>query len=136
MHTSTPRVHLQLFQVKNVVGDPSSLSGARLKQSAEPINGTTALDIIAQCGGSVYTRIDTNEKRVGMIAQDVDAAIAGLGVGNDSASKMTTPGDLPFDEYKTLDYSRIVALLCPAVTELKKEVAELKQQLQKRKARA
>ena len=88
---------------QNVVGDPSSLSDARLKQSAEPINGATALDIIAQCGGSVYTRIDTNEKRVGMIAQDVEAAIAGLGVDNVISSKMTAPGDLPFDEYKTLD---------------------------------
>ena len=114
----------------NIYGDPSSLSDLRLKQSVEPIDGAVALDIVARCGGSVYNRIDLNEKRVGMIAQDVEAAISQLDVSNVVSSKMSAPGDLPFDEYKTLDYSRLVAVLCPAVTELSKQVAELKQQLQ------
>ena len=70
-----------------------------------------------------------------MIADDVQAAVAGLGIDNVVSSKHAQPGDLPADRYLTLDYSRLVAVLCPAVTELSRQVAELKQQLESKTKR-
>ena len=67
-----------------------------------------------------------------MIADDVQTALAGLGIGNAVSSKRAQPGGLPADQYLTLDYSRLVSVLCPAVAELSRQVAELKQQLQKK----
>ena len=116
---------------QNIIGDPASLSDTRLKQSVQPLDGATALNIVAKCGGSTYTRPDLGgEHRLGMVADDVKAAIAGLGVDNVISTTRAQPGDLPIAEYLTLDYSRLVAVLCPAVTELSKQVAELKRQLQ------
>ena len=116
----------------NIYGNPSSLSDSRIKESVQPLDGATALDIVAKCGGSVYTRPDLEETRLGLIADDVQTALAGLGIDNVVGSKHAQPGDLPADQYLTLDYSRLVAVLCPAVTELSRQVAELKQQLQKK----
>ena len=49
------------------------------------------------------------------------------------SSKLTQPGDLPADQHLTLDYSRLVSVLCLAVAEISKQVAELKQQLQSKR---
>ena len=42
---------------------------------------------------------------------------------------MAKPGDLGYQEYLTLDYSRLVAPLCAAVGELRNQRAELKLQV-------
>ena len=119
----------------NIYGNPASLSDSRVKESVEPLDGATALDIVSKCGGSVYTRTDLQETRLGTIADDAQTAMAGLGIDNVVSSKHAQPGDLPADQYLTLDYSRLVAVLCPAVTELSRQVAELKQQLEGKKRR-
>ena len=130
MASVLPSDNTSFVHSDNIYGNPSSLSDSRIKESVQPLDGATALDIVAKCGGSVYTRPDLEETRLGMIADDVQAAIAGLGIDNVVSSKHAQPGDLPADQYLTLDYSRLVAVLCPAATELSRQVAELKQQLE------
>ena len=51
-------------------------------------------------------------------------------VENVVGSTMASPGDMGRDEYLTMDYSRLTALLCGAVGELSKQVSELKAQQQ------
>ena len=86
-----------------------------------------------------YTRTDTGERRLGHIADVVEEAVADLGVSNIAGETFYAPGDLPYGEFKTLDYARITPLLVSAVNTLAATVTELQQQvqqLQKRKSRA
>ena len=51
-------------------------------------------------------------------------------VENVVGSTMASPGDMDRGEFLTMDYARLVAPLCAAVGELRRQVADLKQQLQ------
>ena len=61
---------------------------------------------------------------MGFIADDVHAALANSGWSNIVGSKSVNDVD-----YLTLDYSRLVSVLLPAVSELTKQINELKSQL-------
>ena len=56
-----------------------------------------------------------------MIADEVQSTIDQLAVDNVISSKWHKDG-----QYKTLDYSRLVSLLIPAVNKLAQEVKDLK----------
>ena len=56
-----------------------------------------------------------------MIADEVEAAVDQLAIDNVVSSKWHKD-----DQYKTLDYSRLVSLLIPAVNKLTQEVKDLK----------
>ena len=45
---------------------------------------------------------------------------------------MASPGDMQYGPFLTLSYDRLTALLIPAVNELSKQVAELKQSKRKK----
>ena len=104
------------------------------------MSGQKALDICSGIQCYTYNREDLNQRRLGCIADEVKAVMASElpEVQNVTGSTMHKPGDLPYQEYLTMDYSRLTAPLCAAVSELRNQVAELKlqvSQLQKRKSR-
>ena len=61
--------------------------------------------------GVTYTRKDTNEKGVGVIAQEIEDVL---------------PQVVQDGEYKSVAYGNIVGVLIEAVKELKAEIEELK----------
>ena len=109
------------------------LSDGRIKTDRQEVSGTQYLDILSNIKTMTYTRTDSGEKRLGHIADDVETAIAELGISNVTGSTNTAPGDLPYGEFKTLDYSRLVPLLISDVNTLNARVTELEAKLPKSK---
>ena len=64
---------------------------------------------------------DLDQRRLGLIADGVEEACTGLGIDNVTSTKWHKD-----DQYKVLDYSRLVSLLIPAVNKLSQEVEDLK----------
>ena len=101
-------------------GDPSSLSDARLKTEVTPVSGYRALSVLNHTRGCTYEREDLQQRRLGLIADEVEEAIDQLAIDNVLGSRWHEG-----EEYKALDYSRLVALLIPAVNTLSARVQEL-----------
>ena len=97
------------------------------------MSGQQALDICSSINCYTYDREDLNQRRMGCIADEVEAALASElpEVQNVVGSTMAKPGDMGYGEFLTLDYARLVAPLCAAVGELRREVAALSARLQK-----
>ena len=108
----------------NIIGDPASLSDARLKSEITPVSGEQALGVLSQIRGCTYERDDLQQRRLGLIADEVEEAIEELAIDNVVGSKWHNGEAL-----KTLDYSRLVALLIPAVNTLTARVQELEAKL-------
>ena len=104
----------------NIIGDPASLSDARLKTEVTPVSGGQALSVLGQIQGCTYEREDLGQRRLGLIADEVEDAIDQLAIDNVVGSKWHEG-----EEYKSLDYSRLVALLIPAVNTLSARVQKL-----------
>ena len=104
----------------NIIGNPASLSDRRLKSEVTPVSGTQALDVLSQIQGCTYEREDLGQRRLGLIADEVEQAIAQISVDNVVGSKWHDG-----DEYKTLDYARLVSILIPAVNTLSARVKDL-----------
>ena len=68
----------------------------------------------------MYEREDLDQRRLGLIADEVGQVIGELAIDNVVGSKWHND-----DEYKTLDYARLVALLIPAVNTLSARVKDL-----------
>ena len=103
------------------------------------LQGEQALRVLSNIQGQTYWREDLSQRRLGLIADEVEDAISGLGIDNVCSSRQATFNGVG-DQYKTLDYSRLVSLLIPAcnalsaqVTTLTAEVGVLKSQLTKKK---
>ena len=107
-----------------IIGDPNSLSDARLKTEVTPVSGVQALDVLNQIQGCTYERADLDQRRLGLIADEVEEACTGLGISNVTSSKWYND-----DQYKTLDYSRLVSLLIPAMNALAQRVEYLESKL-------
>ena len=71
---------------------------------------------------------------MGLIADEVETAISGLAIDNVVGSKHATFNDVE-DEYKTLDYSRLVSLCIPAINTLNQQVTALTAELDALKSR-
>jgi hypothetical protein len=87
----------------------TAYSDVRLKKDL--VNIENALEIVNRMNGYRYTRIDTGQKEIGLVAQQLT-------------------GDLPEivkqnEEYMSVAYDRIVAVLVEAVKELTKRVEAL-----------
>ena len=107
-----------------VYGDPSSLSDGRLKTERTVVSGQQAQSALSQIEAYTYERVDIGERRLGLIADVVESACEQLGVDNVVSSKFYKD-----DQYKTLDYSRLVSLLIPAVNALAQRVEDLESKL-------
>ena len=115
---------------QNVVcaGSFSSNSDRVLKDNETPITVREAGLIIDTVEPKKYTRNDTGEDRHGFIAQDLEAACT----GNFAHIVGSTPATDDEGEeiegaaaIKTVDYSRLVALLWTTVRDLRNRVREL-----------
>ena len=103
-----------------------------MKDNETPITVQEAGAIIDQVQAKKYTRNDTGEDRHGFIAQDLEAVCT----GNFAHIVGSTPATDDEGEeiegaaaIKTVDYSRLVALLWTTVRELRSRVQELENAL-------
>ena len=106
----------------NVYGDPGSLSDTRLKDQRTIVTGKQAQRILSQIEAFTYQRTDIDERRLGLIADNVEESITELAIDNVVGSKYHHDGK----EYKTLDYSRLVTLCIASINRLTQEVEDLK----------
>ena len=116
-----PQETLGFLHSDCIIGDPNSLSDGRLKSERTELSGQQAENILKQIKSYTYEREDIGERRLGLIADEVESAIEQLGIDNVVSSKFHKD-----DQYKTLDYSRLVSLLNPVVNKLPQEVEDLK----------
>ena len=116
---------------------PSSdaLSDGRIKTERTQVTGQQALDICSNIKCYTYDREDLNQRRIGCIADEVQAVMTSTlpAVEHVIGSTMAKPGDMDYQEYLTLDYSRCVSPICAAEGELKKQVEELTSQVSQRR---
>ena len=118
-----------LIHSDNIVGDPQSLSDARLKSDQVVVPGDKLTQIFDAIETKEYDlhrgtdpdgQAEPTEHRVGFIADDVQAAIDGSGWSNIVSSKMKNGED-----YLTLDYSRLSCVLWGHVKALTARVSTL-----------
>ena len=117
-----PQETLGFIHSDCISGDPNSLSDGRLKSERTELSGQPAQNILKHIKPYTYERDDIGggERRLGLIADEVESAIDQLAFGNTVSSKWHNYG-----QYKTLDYSRLVSLLIPAINTLSKRVEGL-----------
>ena len=84
------------------------------------MSGTQALDVLNQIQGCTYEREDLQQRRLGLIADEVEDAIDQLAI--DNVVGLTWHEE---QNYKTLDYARLVVLLIPVVNNLSARVQYL-----------
>ena len=84
------------------------------------MSGDQALSVLSQIQGCTYKREDLEERRLGLIADEVAEAIDQLAIVNVAGSKWHEG-----KQHKTLDYNRLVAPLVPAVNIMSKRIHEL-----------
>ena len=85
-------------------------SDERLKKNITPISG--ALDKVNKLNGYTFSRLDGNQREVGVIAQEVLEVMPELVKESDG--------------YYSVAYPNMVALLIESIKELKREIEELK----------
>ena len=125
-----PCAQMSCVHSDNVIGDPSSLSDSRLKHNQQPVPVEKLKNIFAGIEAMEYdfqppgATLDGQplpaERRIGLIADDVKAAVSGEGWTNILGSK-----PVHNEDYLTLDYSRLVCVLWGAVKDLTARVAAL-----------
>ena len=71
----------------NVIGDPTTLSDRRLKEEVTSVSGAQALEVLSQIQGCTHDRPDLDQRRLSLIADEVEEAIDQLAVGNVTGSK-------------------------------------------------
>ena len=90
-------------------GNITAYSDERLKTDVSTIEG--ALDKVSKLRGVEYTKIDTNEKGIGVIAQEIEQVL---------------PEVVQDGAYKSVAYGNVVGVLIEAIKELKAELNEHK----------
>ena len=88
------------------------------------LSGQQAQNILNQLKSYTYERDDIGERRLGLIADEVESAIDQLAIDSVVSSKWHKDG-----QYKTWDYSRLGNLLIPAINTLSKRVEDLESRL-------
>ncbi len=122
-----------------IMGNPSSLADGRLKENVTAISPDTCLSICNELTPSAYLRSDTDELRCGLLAQEVQAALAsrslpeegiiGTKFGAIDPGTPEAPGSDPeVREVMSLSYDRLVPFLLGAVQQLTARVDQLEQQ--------
>ena len=98
--------------------DVTAFSDERLKEDIQPIVG--GLEKVMQLQGVTYKRNDVSDPKtqIGVIAQQVESILPEVVLT--AEDEMGT---------KSVDYSKMTAVLIEAVKELKQEVTQLKQQI-------
>lgn len=94
-----------------VQGDVTSISDVRTKENIEQI--TDGLSIVGSLRGVWYNKIGEEDRKVGVIAQEVEEVLPEV-VKTDN------------DGMKSVDYGKMVGVLIEAIKDLKAEIEELK----------
>jgi len=94
-----------------VQGDVNSLSDVRTKENIETVEN--GLDLVSQLRGVRYNKIGEDDRKVGVIAQEVEEVLPEVVKTNDEGMK-------------SVDYGKMVGVLIEAIKELKQEIDELK----------
>ena len=94
-----------------VQGDVNSVSDVRTKENIVTVE--SGLDLVSQLRGVWYNKIGKEDRKVGVIAQEVEEVLPEV-VNTDE------------DGMKSVDYSKMVGVLIEAIKELKQEIDELK----------
>ena len=95
-------------------GDVISLSDRTVKENIETVEN--GLDLVSQLRGVWYNKIGEEDRKVGVIAQEVEEVLPEVVTTND-------------DGIKGVDYGKMVGVLIEAVKDLKAEVEDLKAKL-------
>jgi hypothetical protein len=102
----------------SVAGTVTANSDRRVKKNIRPIEN--ALDKIKEITGVHFEKIDTGEKSIGVIAQDVEKALP-------EVVKLSDPNNP--DSIKSVAYGNMVGLLIEAIKEQQQQIDELKSKL-------
>ena len=94
-----------------VQGDVNSVSDVRTKENIETVEN--GLDLVSQLRGVWYNKIAEEDRKVGVIAQEVEEVLPEV-VHTDT------------EGMKSVDYGKMVGVLIEAIKELKQEIDELK----------
>lgn len=97
-----------------VQGDITSISDVRTKENIEPI--TDGLEIVDSLRGVRYNKIGKEDRKVGVIAQEVEGVLPEV-INTDD------------EGMKSVDYGKMVGVLIEAIKDLKSEVDMLKLKL-------
>ena len=102
----------------------NATSDRRLKRDIKPLENS--LNKITQLEGVEFIRTDDKkqEKQIGFIAQEVEKIVPEV-VSTDYSDS---------NEYKSIAYSNVTALLVEAIKELRQEVKDLKEEIQELKS--
>ena len=115
-----------------IQGTLTESSDIRLKENINDLDNETCCTIFESINPKIYTRKETQKKEIGFIAQDVEKSTEGLGIaGLISKNKMNEDDDT---EYLSLSYGKMNAILWGVVKNLKKEVADLRKEIDALKA--
>ena len=124
-----PTAEITVVHSDNVFGDAASLSDTRLKNNQTTVPSATMSAIFDAIETKEYdlisTGVDTegnalpSERRVGFIADDVKAVIP------DDWTNIVGSKPVNNAEYLTLDYSRLVCVLCGTVKDFRARVVAL-----------
>ena len=110
----------------NIYGNPSSLSGARLKTNLQEVSPEQCLNTLRLIKPQVYDRNDLNERRLGLVADECEEALEAAGIEVDNIiGQRHWQVDGETDVYKTLEYDRLVPILIGAVNTLSARVEQL-----------
>jgi len=108
----------------------SNTSDGRLKTNIENI--PNALDKVMLLNGVTYNwnentpeGFDKEKTEVGLIAQEVEAVLPEI-IHNAPFDRDEDDNSISGEDYKTLQYERVVPLLVEAIKELKEEINKLK----------
>ena len=94
-------------------GDVTAFSDRKLKKDLTKIDN--ALNKIERLTGYTFTRIDTEQRQMGLIAQDV------LEVAPEAVRSS--------DDVLSVAYGNLMGLVVEAIKELKKEIEDLKRKM-------
>ena len=102
----------------------NATSDRRLKRDIKPLENS--LNKITQLEGVEFIRTDDKkqEKQIGFIAQEVEKIVPEV-VSTDYSDS---------NEYKSVAYSNVTALLVEAIKELRQEVKDLKEEIRELKS--
>jgi hypothetical protein len=105
-------------------GNVTAYSDRKLKTNIQTIKN--ALKTISKLRGVTFDWIESGQKSVGMIAQEVEEIIPEL----ITESEVKGPEDKePTDVIKSLDYSKMVAILIEAIKEQQERIEALEEKL-------
>ena len=79
-----------------------------------------ALGVLGKIKACTYDKQDLQQRRLGLVADQVQDAIQQLGVDNVVSERWHND-----DNYKTLDYAKLISLLIPANNELHQQIKDL-----------